>query len=127
MILGCLASCNSNESQNLISSIDFVQILEGNEQEAKYYYENNWKVLRDKAIRSGYIHSYDFLLTPRSEEAPFDIILITTYSDNEQYALREENFTLLIEERGDLRLLNEKEPGEFRKVIFGKDDVRHIR
>ena len=94
-----------------ITSMDFVQILNNHEAEAVYYFQNNWKVLRQQAIEKNYISDFKLLRTQRSEEAPFDIILMTTYPDQTRYDQREANFAELIEAKGGLKLLNEKEPG----------------
>lgn len=109
-----------------ISTMDFVQILDGNRAETIYYYTHNWKVLRDQAMEKGYIHSFQLLEVPRNESEPFDIILITTYADQGQYEKREENFGELIEARGGRRLMNDKQPADFRKIIFNREDVHHI-
>lgn len=108
-----------------ISTIDFVEILDNNKKEADYYFQNNWKVLREMAVEKGYIHSFQVLETPFAEEAPFHLMLVTTYSDIAQYDLREDHFRKLIKEKGELKLLNEKKPNEFRKTIFNKEMVRH--
>ncbi|SHJ28923.1 hypothetical protein [Aquimarina spongiae] len=108
-----------------ISTMDFVQILNNNKKEVTYYYQNNWKVLRDMAIKKGYIESYQVLETPFNEEQPFEIILITTYANKEQYDQREDHFQELIKEKGALDLLNEKKPGDFRKTLFNREIVRH--
>lgn len=109
-----------------ITTVDFVQILDDNKAEAEFYYQNNWKVLRQMALKKGYIHSYQLLETPVSEEAPFHYMLITTYADKAQYDLREDHFGELIKEKGELKLLNDKKPGEFRKSLFSKEMVRHF-
>ena len=108
-----------------ISTMDFVQVLNNNKKEVTYYYQNNWKVLRDMAIKKGYIESYQVLETPFNEEQPFEIILITTYANKEQYDQREEHFQELIKEKGALDLMNEKKPGDFRKTLFNREMVRH--
>ena len=113
-------------AQNKISSLEFVQILDGNKAEALYYYQNNWKVLREMAIEKDYIHSYQLLEVEATEDAPFHIILITNYSNEEEYEKREEHFTELIEAKGELRLMNEKKPGEFRRRYFGKDKAINL-
>lgn len=127
LILILLSVCYGSYGQanEKISTIDFVQIVNNNMDETIYYYQNNWKVLREMAIKKGYIHSFQLLETPHSEDAPFQIMLITTYLNKEQYDLREDHFTELIEEKGDLNLMNEKKPGEFRKILFNKEKVRH--
>ncbi|MEL6252985.1 MAG: hypothetical protein AAFR87_13305 [Bacteroidota bacterium] len=114
-------------AQDKISSIDFVQIQNDNKAEALYYYQNNWKVLREAAIEKGYIHSFQFLEVEPTDEAPFHIILITNYGNEAQYVKREEHFSELIEAWGDLRLLNEKKPGEFRKILFGKERATNLK
>nr|WP_298995301.1 hypothetical protein [uncultured Allomuricauda sp.] len=105
--------------------MDFVQILNENREETLYYFQNNWKVLREMAVKRGYIHSFDVLETPFSEDAPFELILITTYKNEEQYGAREEHFRELIDEKGELDLMNDKKPGEFRKTLFNKENVTH--
>ena len=108
-----------------ISTIDFVQIVDGNEEEALYYYENNWKILREIALKRNYIASFQLMETTPSPEAPFHLMLITTYADSDQYQAREKHFEALIEEKGPLRLMNDKQPGDFRKIVFNKTGVRH--
>ncbi len=110
-----------NES---ITTIDFVQILNENEPEAVYYFHNNWKVLRESEIKKGYIHSFQVMETPFTEDAPFHMMLITTYQNKKQYDLREAHFGELIKEIEGLKLLNEKKPNQFRKTIFSKEIVR---
>lgn len=108
-----------------LTTIEFVEVLNNNKKEALYYFNNNWKVLRDKAVIKKYIHSYQLLETQKSDDAPFQIMLITTYQNKAQYDLREKHFQELIKEKGELKLLNNKKPGEFRKSLFVKDMVRH--
>ncbi len=112
--------------EDRISTIDFVQILNNNTKEALFYYQNNWKVLQVQALQKGHILSYQFLETPSTKENPFNFMLITTYANQQQYDKREEHFAALIKAQNGLKLLNTKKPGEFRKVIFGKDPVKHL-
>ncbi|MGB5820187.1 MAG: hypothetical protein WBG90_11945 [Saonia sp.] len=109
-----------------ISTVDFVQILNDNEKEAIFYYKHNWKILREMALKKEYIHSFQLLETPTSNKEPFDLMLITTYPNQEQYDLREAHFSELIKEKGKLELLNNKEPNAFRKALFRKEMVRHL-
>ncbi|MEM9077618.1 MAG: hypothetical protein AAGC43_11280 [Bacteroidota bacterium] len=115
--------CGNAQESKKISTMDFVQIVDGNRDETVYYFQNNWKILREMAIERGYIHSFEVLETPYSDEAPFELILITTYKDDAQYELREEHFRELIEEKGELKLLNNKKPNQFRKTLFNKERV----
>ncbi len=109
-----------------ITTIDFVQILNDNKDETIYYYQNNWKVLRDMAIEKEYIASYQLLETQSTEDAPFQIMLITTFAHQKQYDLREDHFGELIEDKGPLKLMNDKKPADFRKILFNKNMVRHL-
>ena len=109
-----------------ISTIDFVQILNDNKEEAIFYYENNWLKLREMAVERGYIDSYELISVDSTPEAPFDLVLMTIYADMDAYDNAEHNFGLLIKERGELKLLNAKKPGEFRKILFSKMDGRHL-
>ena len=103
-----------------IVTVDFVRVLNGNEREAVFYYENNWKQHRIKALDSGYISSYK-LLVKTSAEGNTDILLITGYASVTEYEAREENFAVVMADRqGDGPvLLNDKAPGEFRQIIDG--------
>jgi len=114
------------QSNKLVSTIDFVQVQNGNTEEAIFYYQNNWLILREMAVKEKYIHSYQFLEVPASEEAPFHLILITTYKNQKQYKKREDRFAKLIKEKGSLSLLNDKKPNDFRKVLFNKEGVKHL-
>ena len=124
LFVGFIFSGNAQDNTK-ISTMDFVQILNENREEAVYYFQKNWKVLREMAVKRGYIHSFDVLETPFSEDAPFELILITTYKNEEQYEAREEHFRELIDEKGELDLMNDKKPGEFRKTLFNKENVTH--
>lgn len=128
--LSCLVFCFSlfafGQQDDRITTMDFVEILNGQREEAVFYFKNNWMELRKKAHEKKQVHSYQMMEAPYSEEAPFHLILITTYGSEEQYNAREENFQLLIEESGGLRLLNEKQPNTFRKNVFYKEDIKHL-
>ncbi|WP_430467265.1 hypothetical protein [Winogradskyella ouciana] len=123
LLFCCLSYGQSNEK---ITTIETVEILNDNSEEAIYYFKSNWKQLRIKAIEKGYIHSFQFLKTTYSDETPFHLVLITTYSDKAQYDKREAYFSELIKEKGTLKLLNEKEPSEFRKSVFAVEGANHL-
>ena len=103
-----------------IVTVDFVKVLNGNTEEAVYYYEHNWKQHRINAMELGYISSYQ-LLVKTSGDGATDILLITGYASETQYAAREENFAIVMSnpDRDGPELLNEKPPGEFREVVDG--------
>lgn len=126
LLICSLSSFAFAQEDSRFTTLDFVQVLNENHAETLYYYQHNWQKLREKAVEKNYIHSFQLLETEARTDAPFHFILITTYGNAEQYAKREDNFGELIKERGSLRLLNEKEPKDFRKIIFSKEDVKHI-
>ncbi len=111
----CQLSCS--KKTEVITTIENVEILNDNKAEVLYYFNNNWKVLRDKAIAKNYILSYTIEETEFSEDAPFHIKLTTIYDSKEQYENREIRFQELIKESGSLKLLNDKKPSEFRKSV----------
>jgi hypothetical protein len=110
------------QSKPTISAIDFVQILNGRQKEAVFYYENNWKAYRDVALQKGYIKSYKLLITNPDSVANFDLILITEYRDSTQAALSENRFQQIIKDTRPTgsKLLNEWQPKDFRKNVFFK-------
>ena len=114
------------QQNNQLSTIDFVKVLNNNKEEVVYYYNHNWKILREMALKKGYIASYQFLETSPSEKAPFSFILITTYPNQEQYDLREKHFAEVIKEKGALQLMNDKKPADFRENLYNKEGVKHL-
>lgn len=115
-----------SQSNEKITTIEMVEILNDNADEAIYYFENNWKKLRETAVKKGYIHSFQLLKTTYSEEAPFHIVLVTTFANQKQFNDRETHFTELIKANGGLKLLNEKTPAEFRKSVFAVSGAKHL-
>lgn len=108
----------SDESEASTCTIDFVKVLNNRKEETLFYYDNNWKKLREEAIRKGYIRSFHLLINESSEE-DYDIMLLTEYGTPEQYDLKEEHFSELIDARqsGGRKLLNEYQPADFRKIV----------
>ncbi|SOE20342.1 hypothetical protein SAMN06298216_0837 [Spirosomataceae bacterium TFI 002] len=94
-------------------SMEVVEIQNQNEAEAIYYFQNNWEQLRIAAKKQNYIDSYTWYVEGKNQR----IYLITNFGNIENWEKREENFGLLIKEAGPLKLLNEKQPSEFRKSI----------
>ncbi|WP_370000926.1 hypothetical protein [Winogradskyella sp.] len=123
-LLFCFLSFGQTNEK--ITTIETVEILNGNDDEAIYYFQNNWKQLRINAVEKGYIESFQFLKTSYSKETPFHLLLITTYSDKAQYDKREAHFQELIKAKGRLKLLNDKEPSEFRTSVFAVEGARHL-
>ncbi len=114
------------QSDTGVSTIEFVQILDDNREEALFYYQNNWKVLREMAVRKGYIDSFELLETEFTEDQPYHIMLMTTFANKYQFDKREKRFQELIIAKGSLNLLNDKKPGAFRKTVYLKASVKHL-
>ncbi|MBX2826806.1 MAG: hypothetical protein KTR22_01505 [Flavobacteriaceae bacterium] len=107
-----------------IVTVNFVEVIDNQLDETLYYYENNWLQLRKQALKDNAIADYELLLSMPEKDQPRYITLITSYADKAQYDNREAYFGKLIEERGERKLLNEKQPKEFRKVTLGADMKR---
>ncbi|MBL7703652.1 MAG: hypothetical protein JNM14_15485 [Ferruginibacter sp.] len=102
--------------------MDFVKTAEGKKAEAIFYYENNWKVYRDAAIKKKIIKSYELLEVKPDSLNNFDLILVTVYKDSLQHSKSEANFAPLLKElrpNGPV-LLNDIKPNDFRKNVFFK-------
>ena len=115
----------STTAQNItdISTIDFVQILEGRTEQAYHYYENNWTLLREEALKNGIISGYQWIETQYTDEAPFHFIFITTYPDQKTFDKREENFAVIMKDR-TRNLLDTLQPKDFRKSVFTKEESK---
>jgi len=124
-VLSSSSICIGQENEK-VSIMFFVQILNDNYEEAIYYYQNNWKVRGEISLERGLIESFQILEIPYSDEEPFHIVHIITFKNKEIYDNREEPFYALVKELGDLRLLNDKKPDEFRKVLFTKRNIKHL-
>lgn len=122
LMLFCSVSTRvHSQTSNSISSIDFVKIKNGQRKEAIFYYENNWKVFRERALQKRYIKSFKMLTTNADSIGNFDIILITEYADSLQLKLSEERFGEIIKSRtSGAKFLNSSRPNEFRENVFSK-------
>jgi len=107
-------------AQTPVSITEFVKIKDGKKAEAVYYYENNWKHLRDLALERGIISDFKFVINKTEDKAEFDFVLYTEYKDREQFNTSEDKFTKLIEEvlPDGPKLLNDIKPGDFRENLF---------
>ncbi|WP_343486733.1 hypothetical protein [Allomuricauda sp. d1] len=125
LLLLCALGLFAQEKPKL-STIEFVEVLNENRDEARYYFENNWKVFRQKALERNYIAGFQLLETAKTKEASFDFILVTTYANENSYANGEKNFQSIISEAEGLKLLNQKKPSEFRKSVAVQEKVMHL-
>ena len=84
-------SANAFCQKTPIVSMDFIKVKNGHYEEALFFFENNWKLYRDSAMKSGAIKSYK-LLRNNTDSSKADIILMTEYFDKDSYLKREEIF-----------------------------------
>lgn len=111
--------------------VEFVKVVNGNRDEARYYYENNWRVYREAAVKRGIIESFDYVEIA-NKDAEYDIILITRYANEEQYKNSEKAFEPILKElrpKGPL-LRGTLKPDAFRKVVYsyvGKSVFKSVR
>ena len=104
----------------VFATIDFVKIRDGKRDEARYFYENNWRAYRDAAFKRGLIDSYEYIEGRSDKDPSFDLVLITRYRGEQQYANREKAFEPIIKElspKGPF-LMGTSKPDEFRQVVF---------
>lgn len=125
LFLWCVCYTSLAQENMRLSTIDFVTVVADKHAEALFYYQNNWKVLREAALEKGYIDSYQLLETNNSD-TPYQLILVTTYADAAQYEAREQHFETLIQARaGSVKLMNKTEPAGFRTVLYSLEAVKN--
>ena len=108
-----------------ITVIEYVKILDNKRDEAIHFYENNWKVFRQKALEMNFISSFDLLILNGDDESDFDILLITEFANQEEFALSEPRFQDIIKTTrpNGPTLLNQLKPDSFRQSIQVKTMV----
>ncbi|MDO6428579.1 hypothetical protein Q4489_16320 [Thalassotalea sp. 1_MG-2023] len=115
-----LSLIGHSQAAQQISTIDFIKINQPYNKEALYFYENNWQVLREQAVKKGYIDSFMLIEVPATSKAAFHLMLMTTYRNKEQFELREKNFSQLMSGSTGPKLLNNVLPEQFRTMMFNK-------
>ncbi len=91
-----LETITLQKTSDPIRIMDFVKIKPGKEQEALFFYENNWKIYREKALAKGYISHYELTRVKASEAVNFDLILMTEFPDATALEKVEDNFQPLM-------------------------------
>lgn len=110
------------QSNSTVTVMDFVKIKDGKTAEALFFYENNWKIYRDLAVKKKIIQSYELVKAQPDSLNNFDLILITVYKDSVQFIKSEENFRSILtalRPNGPV-LLNSLKPADFRQNVFVK-------
>jgi hypothetical protein len=97
---------------------DLVTVLAERKEEALFFYDQNWKIYREKALQEGVISAYRILSLPKGNETGWDIILMTEYPNEAKFKASEDNFRPILQ---SLRpdgpvLLNEHKPNTFRSI-----------
>lgn len=98
--------------------IDMVEVLSARNAEAKFFYDQNWKIYREKALKEGLISAFRILSLPKGNETGCDLILITELPDEIKFKASEDNFRPILQSlrpNGPI-LLNEHKPNTFRNI-----------
>jgi hypothetical protein len=105
-----------------VSVWELVQVKPGFKAEALYFYEHNWKLYREIALKKGFIQSYRLEQTAADSAGTSELLLITEYKDSIAYRESESNFRgILATARPDGPvLMNQHRPDEFRKTVLVK-------
>ena len=118
--LNKLTSGNAKKADEIYVTMDFVKIKEGKRDDTMFFYEKNWKVYREEALKRGIIHSFELLESVPVATAPFDLILITRYKGEEQHKSSEKNFEPILKELrpNGPELKSTLKPDELRQRVF---------
>lgn len=106
--------------QTTVMLVDIMRINREHKAEATYYFENNWKLFRDEAIKWGVITGYQFYET--DDDGQLEFVLITEFKDEEQFGNVEANFEPILKQlrpNGPV-MLNDVKPAAFRETISTK-------
>lgn len=118
LLVGCLPYQQTHAQKSAYVAMDIVKVRDGLWNEALYFFENNWKVFREDAIKQGIINSYQILVN-NADSVSNNIILITQYSDSLSYTKSEENFRPILQKirpTGPI-YLNEKRRNDFMEIV----------
>ena len=99
-----------------VKVVEGIDVLSNRYDEAACYYANNWLVFRKAALEKGYIDSYEFIVDD-ARAGDVDILLITRFASEQQFQEIEQRYTELMSDR-QLVLLNDVQPGDFRRSVF---------
>ena len=115
LLLLTLASANAQSPP--LTFVEYVKIIDPYEEEALFYYEQNWKFFRDAAHKKGYVSGYLLLKVEDVDE--YDLLLVTSFASSEQYDEVEDRFKEImgVHRPDGPKLLNEITPSQFRKNV----------
>lgn len=115
-----LISSGVHAQQTTVMLVDIMRINGEHKAEATYYFENNWKLFRDEAIKRGVITGYQFYET--DDDGQLEFVLITEFKDEEQFGNVEANFEPILKQlrpNGPV-MLNDIKPASFRETVSTK-------
>lgn len=98
-----------------ITMVDIVKARGEYEKEAIYFYENNWKVFREEALKAKYISGFELVKSTVDSTGFFTIVLMTHFADDATHAAVEKNFRSIMERvsPGGPKMLNSVTRKEF--------------
>ena len=118
LVIGSMAYHPSHAQKASYVAMDIIKVKNGLWNEALYFFENNWKLYREDAIKQGIISSYK-LLVNKADSVNNNIILFTEYPDSLSYRKSEENFRPILKKihpDGPI-YLNEKRRNDFMETV----------
>jgi hypothetical protein len=118
LLTGFLSYQQSYAQKDSYVIMDIVKVKNGLWNDALYFFENNWKLYREEAIKQGIISSYK-LLVNKADSVSNNIVLITEYPDSLSYRKSEENFRPILKKiRPDgPAYLNENKRNDFMEIV----------
>lgn len=95
---GAVACNESPERPPYAVTVDVVECRSEYERECLYYYENNWKVIREEAVARNFISGYHLLRAESDSLSVVKLFLLTEYPDSLALAEVEANFQPMMRE-----------------------------
>lgn len=118
LLVAFIPTQQTNAQKTPFVALDIIKVKNGLWKEAIYFFENNWKVYREDAIKQGIISSYQMLVN-RADSVSNNIILITQYPDSLAYVKSEESFRPILKKlRPDGPIyMNQKQRKDFMETV----------
>lgn len=106
-----------------VSSVDIVKVNAKYQQEAEYFYKENWQAFRKLALEKKLISNYEMMKTPIDSSGHYTLILITQYPDSIYYQNREKNFEPIMKSisPNGPKMLNSTDRKQFLQYVEGFD------
>lgn len=118
LLTGLLSYQQAHAQKDTYVIMDIVKVKNGLWNEALYFFENNWKVFREEAIKQDIISSYQMLVN-QADSVNNNIVLITEYPDSLSYRKSEENFRPILKKfrPNGPAYLNDKRRNDFVETL----------